>query len=109
MKQEEVRRIQAEVQAKDEETRRLQMEVEEARRRQEEAAAAMSTPAHHHLRGDHDDDDADVPNGHGHDLDNDMEYNDPIEGGRSTLAEKNQLLQNRLLVSRTRNQIIFGL
>jgi len=104
LKQEEVRRIQEEVQAKDEETRRLQAEVEEARRRQEEVAAAMlsanTTPAHHHVAETDDDDEA-VPNGHDVDLiPGDGTLEDPIEGGRVTQAEKNSRLQNQLAVSR---------
>ena len=96
-----MRRIQEEVQAKDEETRRLQYEVEEARRRQEEVAAAMlnatTTPAHH-MVAEGDDDDEPVPNGHDIDLHGgEMNYDDPIDG-RRTLAEKNERIQNQLQV-----------
>lgn len=103
MKQEEVLRIQEEVQAKDDETRRLQDEVVEARRRQEEVANALvnatTTPAHLNLRDVIDDDDEHVPNGHSHELDNgDMQHEDPVEG-RTTQAEKNERLQNQLRVS----------
>lgn len=102
MKQDEVQRIQDEVDIKNEETKRLQDEVADARRRQEEAASALvnatTTPAHHHLT-DMDDDDAHVPNGHSHDLENGDPHDDPIES-RITQTEKNERLQNQLRVSR---------
>ena len=67
MKQEEVSKIQDEVNLKDEETRRLQEEVEDARRRQEEATAALmaatTTPQHHHVADNEHEENDDVMNG----------------------------------------------
>lgn len=66
MKQQEVQRIQEEVNLKDEETKKLQEEVAEARRRQEEAAAALldaTTPQHHHVHEDDHEENDDMVNG----------------------------------------------
>ena len=53
-KQQEVSEIYETVNAKEEENRALQREMEEARKRQEEASqaliAASTTPKHHHLQ-----------------------------------------------------------
>ena len=104
LKQEEVQTISAEVQSKDEETRRLQQEVEDARLKQQEAAAALlaaSTPNHHHVN-DHDEDENDeLANGDiSRELGNedDGSFEDPVNE-RRTATEKNERLQEQLLVS----------
>lgn len=59
-------RIQEEVNLKDEETRKLQEEVAEARRRQEEAAAALldaTTPQHLNVHEDEHEENDDMVNG----------------------------------------------
>merc|ERR1740128_507525 len=102
LKQEEVQTISAEVQSKDEETRRLQQEVEDARLKQQEAADALlaaSTPVHHHVE-DHDQDENDeLANGDiSRDLGNedDGSFEDPVNE-RRTATEKNERLQEQLL------------
>nr|BAN21261.1 moesin/ezrin/radixin homolog 1 [Riptortus pedestris] len=98
-KQEEVIKIQGIVEAKDEETRRLQEEVEAARRKQEEAAAALlaaATPQHHHVMENEQDDNDDLPNGDvSRDLATDDNIVDPVEE-RRTLAERNERLHDQL-------------
>ncbi|KAL0281033.1 UNVERIFIED_CONTAM: hypothetical protein PYX00_002150 [Menopon gallinae] len=99
-KQEEVKRIQTEIEIKNEHTRRLEMEVEEARQKKEEAnrqlLAVSTTPQHHHVEeNDHDEND-DLPNGDvTKDLEIDSSIVDPVEE-RRTLAEKNERLQDQL-------------
>jgi len=101
-KQQEVSEIYETVNAKEEENRALQREMEEARKRQEEASqaliAASTTPKHHHLQ-ETDDDDDDVPTMNG-DTSRDLRYEDddiadPVND-RRTLAEKNERLQSQL-------------
>lgn len=101
MKQEEVMRIQIEVEAKDSETRRLQEEVENARRKEEELKAQQllnATKGHLKEENHHDEDDELVNGDVSRDLDTDENIVDPINE-RRTLAERNERLQDQLLVS----------
>lgn len=101
MKQQEVMRIQEEVNLKDEETRKLQEEVAEARRRQEEAAAALldaTTPQHHHVQEDEHEENDNLVNGEfGSDFSRDDSINLPRpEEDRITQVSKEKHLQDQL-------------
>jgi len=96
-KQEEVFNIQREVDAKDEQTRLLQAEVEEARQKHEELMRAAATPQHHHLQETEQDETSDTAaNG---DVSADLqvceEHQDPVND-RRTIAERNERLQSQL-------------
>lgn len=99
-KQTEVMRIQEEVEAKDLETRRLQDEVEAARRKEEELRVQqLANATKGHLEENAHDEDDEVVNGDvSKDLDTDENIIDPVED-RRTLAERNERLQDQLLVS----------
>jgi len=98
LKQDEVFSIQREVDAKDEQTRLLQAEVEEARQKHNELMQAAATPQHHHLQETEQDETSDVAaNG---DVSRDLPMlegtlQDPIND-RRTIAEKNERLQSQL-------------
>lgn len=99
-KQQEVQRIQEEVELKDNETKRLQEEVETARRKAEELKAQqLANATKGHLEeNQHDEEDDEVVNGDiSKDLDTDENIVDPVED-RRTLAERNERLQDQLLV-----------
>ncbi|UYV79256.1 RDX, partial [Cordylochernes scorpioides] len=94
-KQAEVQRIQEEVAAKDEATRQLQAEVEEARKRHEEAQAALlAAQPQEHVKED------DIANGgteYGADLSKDDGIDVPRpEEERETQVSKEKHLQNQL-------------
>lgn len=99
-KQAEVLRIQQEVDAKDSETKRLQEEVENARRKEEELKAQqLANATKGHLEENQHDEDDELMNGDvSRDLDTDENIVDPIED-RRTLAERNERLQDQLMVS----------
>lgn len=99
-KQEEVMRIQEEVEQKDSETKRLQEEVEAARQKAEELRVQqLANATKGHLEENQHDEDDEVVNGDiSKDLDTDENIVDPVED-RKTLAERNERLQDQLLVS----------
>lgn len=99
-KQQEVLRIQEEVEAKDNETKRLQEEVEAARSKAEELRVQqLANATKGHLEENQHDEDDEVVNGDiSKDLDTDENIVDPVED-RKTLAERNERLQDQLLVS----------
>lgn len=103
-KQLEVQRIQQEVEAKDNETKRLQEEVEAVRRKEEELRQQqLANATKGHLEENQHDEDDEVVNGDvSRDLDTDENIVDPIED-RRTLAERNERLQDQLMVSFFRN------
>lgn len=88
------------VEAKDTETRRLQEEVEAARRKEEEIRQQqLANATKGHLEeNDHNEDDELVNGDVSKDLSTDENIIDPIED-RRTLAERNERLQDQLLVS----------
>nr|CAD7456711.1 unnamed protein product [Timema tahoe] len=99
-KQDEVTRIQTVVNEKDEQTRKLQEEVEVARQKEEEVKlallAATTTPQHHHVEeNEHDEDDEMVNGDVSRDLATDDNIIDPVEE-RRTLAERNERLHDQL-------------
>nr|CAH7726442.1 unnamed protein product [Callosobruchus chinensis] len=106
-KQAEVSRIQEEfidqtftssqVEAKDNETKRLQEEVEAARRKEEELRIQqMANATRGHLEeNEHNEDDETVNGDVSRDLNTDENIIDPIED-RRTLAERNERLQDQL-------------
>ncbi|XP_076373771.1 moesin/ezrin/radixin homolog 1-like [Tachypleus tridentatus] len=101
-KQEEVQVIQKQVYEKDEETRKLQEEVEEARRHQEKVAAALmaatTTPQHHHLQENEHEENDDLTNGEiGAELymDDNINLSRPEED-RMTQVSKEKHLQDQL-------------
>ncbi|CAG2059439.1 unnamed protein product, partial [Timema podura] len=104
-KQDEVTRIQTVVNEKDEQTRKLQEEVEVARQKEEEVKlallAATTTPQHHHVEeNEHDEDDEMVNGDVSRDLATDDNIIDPVEE-RRTLAERNERLHDQLKYSRS--------
>ena len=107
-KQMEVLRIQQEVEEKDVETKRLQAEVEAARQKEEELKAQqLANATKGHLEeNQHDEDDETVNGDISKDLDTDENIIDPVED-RRTLAERNERLQDQLLVPNLIYAIVF--
>lgn len=88
------------VELKDNETKRLQEEVEEARRKEEELRVMQAANATKgHIEEDRHDEDDELVNGDvSRDLATDENIVDPIED-RRTLAERNERLHDQLKVS----------
>lgn len=93
----------SQVEAKDNETKRLQEEVEAARRKEEELRQQQIANATkgHLEENDHNEDDELVNGDVSKDLSTDENIVDPIED-RRTLAERNERLQDQLQVGRIR-------